>query len=308
MTTSLPESRPRMTRDLLACPRCRGALAWAADAARCESCPAVYPIDDGIPLFLSGDEDELKQRQAAWFDDSEDAEYEITRPHGTPRFHRWLLAEKFRRSIASVDGLLPGSVVLSVCAGSGMDAEFLARAGARVIAADLSLGAARRARERAQRYCLAIEPVVADVERLPFADRSIDLVYVHDGLHHLERPLVGLTEMARVARRAVSVTEPARAAVTRLSVLAGISGDVEEAGNRVERVKPPAFADELRRDGFDVVRLQRYAMFYRHVPGRSSRALSRPALFPLAQLAFRAGNAILGPIGNKMTLQAVRRR
>lgn len=292
----------------LVCPRCHGMLTWSTDASRCEACPAVYPIDDGIPIFLSGDEDELKQRQAAWFDDGADAEYEITRPHGTPRFHRWLLAEKFRRSITSIDDLIPGSVVLSVCAGSGMDAEFLARAGAHVIAADLSLGAARRARERARRFGVAIEPIVADVERLPFADGSIDLVYVHDGLHHLESPLAGLAEMARVARRAVSVTEPARAAVTRLSVLLGISGDVEEAGNRVERVVSAELEAELRHRGFHVVRRQRYAMFYRHEPGRTSRVLSLPGVFQIAKVGFGGANIIVGPLGNKLTLQAVRRR
>jgi ubiquinone/menaquinone biosynthesis C-methylase UbiE len=44
---------------------------------------------------------------------------------------------------------------------------------------------------------------VADAERLPFPDRSIDVVYVHDGLHHLARPEAGLAEMTRVARLAV---------------------------------------------------------------------------------------------------------
>ncbi|MCA1571279.1 MAG: class I SAM-dependent methyltransferase [Chloroflexi bacterium] len=32
--------------------------------------------------------------------------------------------------------------------------------------------------------------VVADVEHLPYADRSLDMVYVHDGLHHLSDPMV----------------------------------------------------------------------------------------------------------------------
>ena len=241
-------------RDLLACPRCHGMLTWSTDASRCETCPAIYPIDNGIPIFLSGDEDELKQRQAAWFDDGADAEYEITRPsrHATvpPVAARRSSGAASPRSAASYPDRRP----LGVCGvGHGRRVPGTRRS-ARDRSRPIARGSPASARAR-KAVGVAIDPIVADVERLPFADRSIDLVYVHDGLHHLAHPLTGLAEMARVARRAVSVTEPARAAVTRLSVLAGISGDVEEAGNRVERIEPTTLADKLRRDGFEVVRL-----------------------------------------------------
>ena len=98
------------------------------------------------------------------------------------------MTEKFRRSVKGVEDRLPGATLLTVCGGSGMDAEFLAQQGAVVIASDLSLGAAQRAVERGRRAGLPIEAVVADAEHLPFADRSVDIVYVHDGLHHLSDP------------------------------------------------------------------------------------------------------------------------
>ena len=78
--------------------------------------------------------------------------------------------------------------VITICGGSGIDAEFLARQGASVIATDLSLGAVQRAVERGRRAELPIDAVVADAEHLPFADGSVDVVYVHDGLHHLYDP------------------------------------------------------------------------------------------------------------------------
>ena len=171
------------------------------------------------------------QRQREYFDRENDAAFEITRPHGTPRLHQWLLADKFRRSVTELRPMVDGALVVSVCGGSGMDAEFLARAGATVVVADISLGAARRTTERARRFGLPIVPVVADATRLPLADRSVDIAYVHDGLHHLDRPFAGLAEMARVARRAVSVTEPARAAVTAAAVRVGLALEQEEAGN-----------------------------------------------------------------------------
>jgi len=294
-------------RSLLVCPACRGGLDWGGRDVRCTGCGATYELADGIPLLRIGGragDDAHKKQQAAFFD-AADPEFEITRPHGTPWLYSWLLGEKFRRS---VDGLTDvPTTALTICGGSGMDAEFLARTGAAVISTDISLGAAGRARERAARYGLAILPVVADAEALPLADASVDLAYVHDGLHHLEAPVAGLEELSRVARHAVSVNEPARAAATHLAIHVRLSVETEEAGNRVERVDPAAIVTALERNGFSVVRCERYAMVYRHKPGRAARLLSRQPLRPFVRLAIDGFNALLGGIGNKLTVQAVRR-
>jgi SAM-dependent methyltransferase len=262
-----------------------------------------FRTDDGIAVFSEGSEH--ARLQAAHFDE-EDDEFETERPRGTTPLYAWLIEEKLRRSIDGIAGLVPSCTALAVCGGSGMDAEFLARTGATVVSADISSGASRRARERARRHELDLTPVVADAEALPFDDRSFDLVYVHDGLHHLERPEAGLAEMARVARRAVSITEPARAALTRVAVRAGLALDREEAGNRVARLDPDEVARFLREQGFEVVRAQRYGMLYRHRPGAPSRFLSRPRLFPLTVAVLRGANSVAGGVGNKMTVQAVR--
>ncbi len=184
--------------------------------------------------------------------------------------------------------------------------QFLARAGAKVVSSDLSLGAARRTLERARRHGLDITPVVADVERLPFADRDFDLVLVHDGLHHLERPEVGLGEMARVARCWVSVTEPAQAAVTAVAVKLGLALEREGAGNRVARLKPEVVSQTLRSAGFRPLIVERYAMYYRHEPKVVFRALSRPWIFPVVREGWRAANALTGGAGNKMVVVAER--
>ncbi len=289
----------------LVCPACRGELSWG-QAAACESCSATYPIEAGIPILRSATEDAQKSGQARFFDEEADPEFEITRPHGTPPFHQWLLREKFRRGTSNLRSILPGSLVLVVCGGSGMDAELLAREGAQVISSDLSMGAAKRARDRACRFGFELTSIVADVERLPVADLGVDIAYVHDGLHHIERPLSGLAEMARVARRAVAVTEPASAAATALAVRVGLAQEVEEAGNRVRRLSPADVAEKLAERGFRVLRAERYAMYYRHVPGRPARVLSRDPLFALARGGFRLANRLGGGLGNKLTVQAVR--
>ncbi len=294
-------------RPLLACPACRGGLEWQPQQLRCGECGAEYELRDGIPVLRPpGAGDTSHKEQQEHFFDEADPEFEVTRPHGTPWFYRWALAEKFRRSLAALD-LPRGASALTVCGGSGMDAEFLARAGFHVVASDLSFEAVRRAQERGRRHGLPILAVVADAEALPFRDRSVDLVYVHDGLHHLETPEGGLREMLRVARTAVSINEPARARATLLATRIRLAEHYEEAGNFIARLDPAWLAERVGAAGFEIVRNERYALVYRHVPGRLARLLSQPGLRELTRAALGTFNAVAGEIGNKLTLQAVRR-
>ena len=109
-------------------------------------------VDFGVPILLPhpamAEHDELghqhdhghKAAQTAHFDRPGEEEFEIDRPHGTPRLYRFLLAEKFRRATGPIRPHLFDASVLTVCGGSGMDAEFFPRAGASVTSSDLSLG------------------------------------------------------------------------------------------------------------------------------------------------------------------------
>lgn len=306
---------------LIACPICHGSLDFHREAYRCPECGVDFPIIEGIPVLLPdssvAEHDELehahgghKRAQAAYYDSDDAAEFEIQRPNGAPAFYEWLMREKFKYSLPDRGRgsrwEVSRSLALTVCGGSGMEAQFLAEVGFDVIASDISLGAARRCRERARRYGLQLFSLVADVEHLPFRDRSIPLVYVHDGLHHLDNPMAGLAEMMRVAADAISLTEPAEAAATAVAVRMGISLAYEAPGNRVARLQPAVVAPALRRSGFEVVRAQRYAMFYRHHPGPIMRLFSVPRLLPVAQLGLRAANALVGRWGNKLSVSGLR--
>lgn len=299
-----PQGDASLLTSLLVCPACHGDLAWQEHEIRCTGCGAVYGRVDGIPVLRPGPDGAQKDVQASYFDEA-DPEFEITRPHGAPWLYRWLLAEKLRRSLDALP-VREGTAV-TICGGSGMDAEFLARAGLSVVSTDISLGAARRTRERARRFGFAVLPLVADAEALPFRDRSLDLVYVHDGLHHLESPESGLREMLRTSARAISINEPARARATLLAARIGLAEHYEEAGNFIARLDPEQVAAEVSAAGFDVVKNERYAMVYRHEPGRAARILSQPGLRALTRAGFHAFNAAAGVAGNKLALQAIRR-
>ena len=308
---------------LLVCPDCRDGELIGLDAdmrdgeITCSLCAAVYHVHGGIPILLpagcdaSHVHDEIdhmhahKHQQADYFDRGVAEEFEISRPNNAPEAYRWLIGQKFRRSVAHLPPLR-GATVVDACCGSGMDAELLAREGAGVIAVDISEGCAQRALARAQRYGLDYLVVVGDVERLPLRDAAADISYVHDGLHHLAEPALGLRELARVASRAVSVNEPADALGTAAMVKLGISQAWEDAGNRVARLRPQDVARELRAHGFDVAAEGRYLMYYRHEPGSIMRLASRPLTRRAYRAAVSLADAALGRWGNKLQVTAKR--
>jgi ubiquinone/menaquinone biosynthesis C-methylase UbiE len=114
-------------------------------------------------------------------------------------------------SIIGSDRAVEDLIVLVVCAGIGGEgAFFVGRGCGRVLVADFSHNAMAKAARTP-----GLIPLVGDSERLPVADRSIDLVVVQDGLHHLRQPTVGFTEMLRVARHGVLVIEPHSGLVAR---------------------------------------------------------------------------------------------
>jgi len=80
----------------------------------------------------------------------------------------------------------------------------------------------------------------------------------------------------------------------------------EESGNRVARLTLDDVRSTLAARGFHIVAAERYGMYYRHEPGRAVRLLSHQPLLGLAQVSFRLANALAGPLGNKLTVQAVR--
>ena len=185
-------------------------------------------------------------------------------------------------------------------------AEKFARAGAVVTGVDLSPAAIARARERGRRYRFGARFLVADAENLSFADRSFDIVTVHDGLHHLERPQRAIREMARVARHGVLILDPARAVLTRLAVRLGVAVHVEEAGNEVKRLVPREVAAILSEERYRDVRWERTLMYYPHKPSAWFRWFDRMPAFVAVRAAFWCTNLACGRWGNKLALAAIR--
>jgi demethylmenaquinone methyltransferase/2-methoxy-6-polyprenyl-1,4-benzoquinol methylase len=102
----------------------------------------------------------------------------------------------WRRATRAALALGPGQRCLDLAAGTGVSTEELARSGAFVVGADLSLGmlqVGHRARP-------GVALVAADALALPFADGAFDAVTVSFGLRNFVDPVAGLAELARVTR------------------------------------------------------------------------------------------------------------
>jgi SAM-dependent methyltransferase len=108
----------------------------------------------------------------------------------------------FYHDIAQLSELPPGTSVLDIPCGGGVAFRGLrAEQKLHYVAADLSPVMLRRARAEADRRGIHwIEFVDADVEALPFEDRSFDLCITYTGVHCFPDPPAAITEMARVLR------------------------------------------------------------------------------------------------------------
>jgi demethylmenaquinone methyltransferase / 2-methoxy-6-polyprenyl-1,4-benzoquinol methylase len=102
----------------------------------------------------------------------------------------------WRRSTRSALALSAGEICLDLAAGTLVSTEELARSGAYVVGADLSLGMLRVGhRDRP-----AVPLLAADALALPFPDRCFDAVTISFGLRNIASVDAALRELLRVTR------------------------------------------------------------------------------------------------------------
>ena len=114
--------------------------------------------------------------------------------------------------------------MLDVACGTGVVAVTAARSGARVTGLDLTPELLERARENARIAGVEIEWHQGDVEQLPFADGTYDMVLSQFGHIFAPRPDVAIAEMLRVLKSGGTVafsTWPPELCIGRLFALTG---------------------------------------------------------------------------------------
>jgi SAM-dependent methyltransferase len=97
-------------------------------------------------------------------------------------------------------GIQPGQRVLDVACGTGVVSLTVARLGAKVQGIDLTPELVSHARENAQIAKLEIPFQEGDVEELPFAEATFDVVLSQFGHMFAPRPEVAVAQMLRVLK------------------------------------------------------------------------------------------------------------
>jgi ubiquinone/menaquinone biosynthesis C-methylase UbiE len=103
---------------------------------------------------------------------------------------------------AALRGIVPApdATALDVATGGGHTAVFLARAGWKATAGDISERMLENARKRAADAGVSIATRSFPAEEMPFADASFDLVSVRVAPHHFSSPAKFVAETARVLK------------------------------------------------------------------------------------------------------------
>jgi hypothetical protein len=119
---------------------------------------------------------------------------------------RWRLREGLGRLHRMASSRLSArSSILVMCAGEGLEGSILCDLGySDVTVSDLSSVAVTQAQARDNR----LKGLTLNAECTGLPTGTFDLVVVQDGLHHLQNPVLGFTEMLRIARVAVIFLEP----------------------------------------------------------------------------------------------------
>jgi ArsR family transcriptional regulator len=95
--------------------------------------------------------------------------------------------------------LMPPMVIADLGAGEGAFALLLAQRAKKVIAVDTSAKMIEVAREQALRHGVEnVEYRLGDMEEIPIDDRSVDLVFFSQSLHHALHPDRAVEEAARI--------------------------------------------------------------------------------------------------------------
>jgi len=108
-------------------------------------------------------------------------------------------SNRVREKAYAVAGAREGAVAVDVGAGTGFITEGLLQRGLQVIAVDSSQAMLA---EMSRKFAAAkgIEYRLAEADRLPLPDETVDYVFANMVLHHLEEPPKAIKEMVRILK------------------------------------------------------------------------------------------------------------
>ncbi len=169
--------------EILVCPACKESLACTAEkneeneikegTLHCKKCNANYPIRNYIPRFVETDA-YVDNFSFEWH---KHKSTQLDSQTGTNES-----TENFKRITGFVLNELKGKLILDAGCGSGRYSEVAARAGAEVIAIDLSFAVDAAFTTIGKQKNVNI--IQADIFNVPFRDDTFDYIFSLGVLHH----------------------------------------------------------------------------------------------------------------------------
>ncbi|MBM3942629.1 MAG: methyltransferase domain-containing protein [SAR202 cluster bacterium] len=178
------------TLEILVCPECRAALAlqgaqWHADqvvsgSLLCSRCGQRYLIDKGIPRFVDAKETYCDNFGWQW---DRFRRTQLDHLNGTQESRKRFLAETQWRLEE-----LRGQLVLDAGCGAGRFTAIACQAGARVVAVDLTAGAAEACARTVAEVGGQADVIQASLYKLPFRTGAFDCIFSLGVLQHTPDP------------------------------------------------------------------------------------------------------------------------
>jgi 2-polyprenyl-3-methyl-5-hydroxy-6-metoxy-1,4-benzoquinol methylase len=178
--------------DLLCCPQDRTApLTVAEDSLSCPTCGAVFPIDDGIVVFLSAQQLSEEEAREKDYRSAESDEYDDLYAGYTDAVEVPSVMRRVGR---------PFGPVLDAGCGTGRITEALVRLGQPIVAVDYSDACLRRMQRRcAGARVLAVQSDLRSIPVRSDAMAAATCMEVHQHVRDHDRPRF-VAELARVLR------------------------------------------------------------------------------------------------------------
>lgn len=184
------------TLSLLCCPECHGELTFDG-ALHCTRCSSIYPVQDGVPHFIAGQELTGQNRRFAylydWFS-------YIYRPYAKIVFA--FIGGEDRNRNEIVNRMELGSRVLEVSIGPGNNLPYLLNHPEvkEIFGVDISPGQIKQCKAFSRRRGYPVELFLGEAEQLPFKDETFDTVFHVGGINFFSDKKKAIEEMVRVAK------------------------------------------------------------------------------------------------------------
>jgi ubiquinone/menaquinone biosynthesis C-methylase UbiE len=202
LTLVVPMAIPHRLISLLRDPNDLGALQLEGAFLVNHATQQRFPVVDSIPTFVEPDElgplNRKFQRMYDWLSHG----YDFSQRVGD-LVYRGKIA-RLRRQLAAMLALRSGQRCLYTSIGTGSDLPYLAEQvplpSIDLVGLDLSLGMLKRCQKKLRAFADTSLLVQANAERLPFAERTFDVVLHVGGINFFDHPAIAAREMLRVAQ------------------------------------------------------------------------------------------------------------